>query len=154
MSFQTIILAGNLGRDPEMRYTPSGQPVTNLNIATNRQYTTNSGERVKETTWFRVSVWGKQAEACNQYLRKGSMVLVEGRLTQDPATGGPRVWTGQDGSPRASFEVNAQTVRFLSSRQETGGGNNYNNNRGDSGGGNYGNMDDSMMPPPDDDIPF
>ena len=162
MSFQTIILAGNLGNDPEMRYTPSGQPVTNLSVATNRQYTTNSGERVKETTWFRVSVWGKQAEACNQYLRKGSMVLVEGRLTQDPATGGPRVWTGQDGSPRASFEVNAQTVRFISSRQENqgggnynnGGGNNYNNNRGGGGGGNYGNMDDSMMPPPDDDIPF
>ncbi len=164
MSFQTIILAGNLGRDPEMRYTPSGQPVTNLSIATNRQYTANSGERVKETTWFRVSVWGKQAEACNQYLKKGSMVMVEGRLTQDPATGGPRVWTGTDGAPRASFEVTAQTVRFLSSRQDDQGGgygnNSYsggNNNFGggvSGGGGNYGNMDDSMMPPPDDDIPF
>ncbi len=154
MSFQTIVLAGNLGRDPEMRYTPSGQAVTNLNIATNRQYTSNSGERVKETTWFRVSVWGKQAEACNQYLRKGAMVLVEGRLSQDPATGGPRVWTGTDGSPRASFEVTAQTVRFLSSRQgdqgSGGGGNNY------GGGGNYGQPNDDMMmvPPDDDDIPF
>ncbi len=137
-----------------MRYTPSGQAVTNLNIATNRQYTSNSGERVKETTWFRVSVWGKQAEACNQYLRKGSMVLVEGRLTQDPATGGPRVWTAQDGSPRASFEVNAQTVRFISSRQSDqmgSGGGNYNSG---GGGGNYSNMSDDMMPPPDDDIPF
>lgn len=153
MSFQTVILAGNLGRDPEMRYTPSGQAVTNLNIATNRQYTSNSGERVKETTWFRVSVWGKQAEACNQYLRKGSMVLVEGRLTQDPATGGPRVWTGQDGSPRASFEVNAQTVRFISGRQDSqsmGGG----SNNSSGGGSDYGNMNDNMMPPPDDDIPF
>jgi single-strand DNA-binding protein len=144
MSFQTIILAGNLGRDPEMRYTPSGQAVTNLSVATNRQYTSNSGERVKETTWFRVSVWGKQAEACNQYLRKGSMVLVEGRLNQDPATGGPRIWTGQDGAPRASFEVTAQTVRFLSSRQ------------GDqaASGGYAQPAGGAMTPPADDDIPF
>lgn len=116
--FQTIILAGNLGRDPEMRYTPSGQPVTSFSVATNRQWTNNNGELVKETVWFRVSVWGKMAEICNQYLKKGSKVLVEGRLTADPATGGPRIWTGQDGQPRASFEVSAQTVRFLSSRSE------------------------------------
>ena len=119
--FQTIILAGNLGRDPEMRYTPSGQPVTSFSVATNRQYTNNSGETVKETIWFRVSVWGKMAETCNQYLKKGSKVLVEGRLTADAATGGPRIWNAQDGSARASFEVNAQTVRFLSSRGETEG---------------------------------
>lgn len=157
--YQKLVIVGNLGRDPEMRYTPSGQAVTNISVATNRQYTANSGERVKETTWFRVSVWGKQAETVNQYLKKGSKVLVEGRLTQDPATGGPRIWTGQDGSPRASFEMTAQTVRFLSSRQEDQmGGNNFaggNNNSGiSSGSGNYGNMDDSMMPPSDDDIPF
>jgi single-strand DNA-binding protein len=120
--YQTVILAGNLGRDPEMRYTPSGQPVTSFSVATNRQYTNNSGETVKETIWFRVSVWGKMAETCNQYLKKGSKVLVEGRLTADAATGGPRIWNAQDGSPRASFEVNAQTVRFLSSRGETEGG--------------------------------
>lgn len=119
--FQTIILAGNLGRDPEMRYTPSGQPVTSFSVATNRQWTNNNGEIVKETVWFRVSVWGKMAEICNQYLKKGSKVLVEGRLTADPATGGPRIWTGQDGQPRASFEVSAQTVRFLSSRAEVEG---------------------------------
>ena len=117
--FQTIIIAGNVGRDPEMRYTPSGQAVTSFSVATNRQYTNNNGETVKETIWFRVSAWGKTGEICNQYLKKGSKVLVEGRLTSDPATGGPRVWTGQDGSPRASFEVSAQTVRFLSSRSET-----------------------------------
>jgi single-strand DNA-binding protein len=154
--YQKLVIVGNLGRDPEMRYTPSGQAVTNLNIATNRQYTSNSGERVKETTWFRISVWGKQAETCNQYLRKGSKVLVEGRLNQDPATGGPRIWTGTDGAPRASFEMTAQTVRFLSSRQEDqggGGGGNYSNSSGGEGG-NYGNMSDDMMPPPDDDIPF
>jgi single-strand DNA-binding protein len=116
--YQTIIIAGNVGRDPEMRYTPSGQAVTSFSVATNRQYTNNNGETVKETIWFRVSAWGKTGEVCNQYLKKGSKVLVEGRLTGDPATGGPRVWTGQDGSPRASFEVSAQTVRFLSSRNE------------------------------------
>ena len=120
--YQTVILAGNLGRDPEMRYTPSGQAVTSFSVATNRQYTNNNGETIKETIWFRISVWGKMAETCNQYLKKGSKVLVEGRLTADAATGGPRIWTGQDGQPRASFEVNAQTVRFLSSRGETDSG--------------------------------
>jgi single-strand DNA-binding protein len=101
-----------------MRYTPSGQAVTSFSVATNRQYTNNNGETVKETIWFRISAWGKTGEICNQYLKKGSKVLVEGRLTADPATGGPRVWTAQDGSTRASFEVYAQTVRFLSSRSE------------------------------------
>src|SRR5512137_3135376 len=119
--YQTIILAGNLGRDPEMRYTPSGQAVTSFSVATNRQWTNNSGETVKETVWFRVSAWGKMAETCNQYLKKGAKVLVEGRLTADANTGGPRIWTGQDGQPRASFEVSAQTVRFLSSRSEAAG---------------------------------
>jgi len=116
--FHTILLVGNLGRDPEMRYTPSGQAVTSFSVATNRQYTNNSGETVKETVWFRVSAWGKQAEICNQYLKKGSKVLVEGRLNPDMSTGGPRIWTGQDGQPRASFEVTPQTVRFLTPRGE------------------------------------
>lgn len=116
--YHTIIIVGNLGRDPEMRYLPSGQAVTNINVASNRQYTDNNGQTVKETIWFRVAVWGKQAEACNQYLKKGSKVLIEGRLTPDAATGGPRIWNRQDGSPAASFEVNAATVRFLSSRGE------------------------------------
>lgn len=119
--YSTIIIVGNVGRDPEMRYTPSGQAVTSFSVATNRQYTNNNGETIKETTWFRVSAWGKQAETCNQYLRKGSKVLIEGRLTCDPATGGPRIWKAQDGSPRTSFEVNAGTVRFLSSRNEAEG---------------------------------
>jgi single-strand DNA-binding protein len=119
--YSTVIIVGNVGRDPEMRYTPSGQAVTSFSVATNRQYTNNNGESIKETTWFRVSAWGKQAETCNQYLRKGSKVLVEGRLTCDPATGGPRIWKTQDGNPRASFEVSAGTVRFLSSRNETEG---------------------------------
>jgi single-strand DNA-binding protein len=116
--FHTIIIVGNLGRDPEMRYTPSGQAVTNFSVATSRQYTGNNGETVKETIWFRISTWGKQAETCNQYLKKGSKVLVEGRLNPDP-NGGPRIWTAQDGTPKASFEVTASTVRFLSSRAES-----------------------------------
>jgi len=118
MTYHTVILAGNLGRDPEMRYTPAGQAVTNFSVAVNDDYTNNNGERVKRTIWVRVSAWGKQAENCNQYLKKGSKVLVEGRLTVDANTGGPRIWTGQDGTARASFEVSAQTVRFLSSRSE------------------------------------
>lgn len=113
--FHTIIIVGNLGRDPEMRYTPSGQAVTNFSVATSRKYTGSDGNLIDETIWFRVSVWGKQAEACNQFLKKGRKVLVEGRLVPDPKTGSPRIWQGQNG-PGASFEVSASTVRFLSSR--------------------------------------
>jgi single-strand DNA-binding protein len=120
--YHTIIIAGNLGRDPEMRYTPGGQAVTNFSVATSRQYTGSDGQQVKETIWFRISAWGKLAETCNTYLKKGSKVLVEGRLVPDLATGGPRLWTAQDGSSRASFEVSANTVRFLSSRGEESAG--------------------------------
>jgi single-strand DNA-binding protein len=116
--YQKIVIVGNLGGDPEMRYTPSGQAVTNFSVATNRQYTASDGQKVKETVWFRISAWGRQAETCNQYLRRGSKVLVEGRLTADPDTGGPRMWTGQDGQMRASYEITAQTVNFLSTRAE------------------------------------
>ncbi len=119
--YHTIIIVGNLGREPEMRYTPAGQAVTTFSVATNRQYKGADGNQVKETIWFRINVWGRQAETCSQYLKKGSKVLVEGRLTADPATGGPRIWTGQDGTARASFEINASTVQFLSSRGETEG---------------------------------
>ncbi len=116
--YHTIILVGNLGKDPEMRYTPSGQAVTSFSVATSRQYTGQNGQKVKETIWFRVSAWGKQAETCNQYLRKGSKVLVEGRLTPDPSTGGPRVFTRQDGTTGSSFEITASNVRFMSTRAE------------------------------------
>ena len=116
--YQKIIIVGNLGRDPEMRYTPSGRAVTNISVASNRTYTDSNGQRVDETTWFRVSVWGNQAENVNQYLQQGSRVLVEGRLSPDPETGGPRIWTRNDGTPGASFEVNAFRVVFLSSRAE------------------------------------
>lgn len=132
MSFHTIILIGNLGRDPEMRYTPSGQPVTSFSVASNRSYTGSDGQKVDETIWFRVTAWGKQAETCNQYLHKGSKVLVEGRLVPDK-NGGPRIWSKQDGTSGASFEVTASTVRFLSGRNEGGVGEPMMDSAGDSG---------------------
>ena len=140
--YHTVIVVGNVGRDAEMRYTPSGQAVASFSVATNRNTPHPDGEQVKETVWFRISAWGKQAEVCNQYVKKGMKVLVEGRLTADQGTGGPRIWTGNDGSPRASFEVTAATVRFLSSRGE------YDSAPGSSP------MDAGDMLPPEDDIPF
>ena len=116
--YQKIIIAGNLGRDPEMRYTPQGTPVTNFSVATNRKWTSADGTPGEETIWFRVTAWGKLGETCNQYLSKGRQVLVEGRLRPDPETGGPRVWTRQDGTAGASFEVTALNVRFLGRRDE------------------------------------
>ncbi|MCJ7575818.1 MAG: single-stranded DNA-binding protein [Dehalococcoidia bacterium] len=108
-SLSKVILVGNLGSDPEMRYTPNGKAVTSFNIATNRRYTTSAGENKEETDWFRVSVWGKQAEQCNQFLSKGKQVYVEGRLHA-------RSWEGQDGQMRTSLEVTAERVLFLGKR--------------------------------------
>lgn len=122
--YQQIIIVGNLGKDPELKYLGSGDPVASFSVATNRKYNNKNGEKVEEVTWFRVSVWGKQAEACNTYLKKGSKVLVDGRLISDAATGGPKLWTRQDGTSGASFEINAETVRFLdgpSEKRETSG---------------------------------
>ncbi len=147
MSYQQITIVGNLGRDPEMRYTPGGQAVTNFSVATNRQYTTSNGEKVKETVWFRVSAWGRQAETCNQYLSTGSQVLVEGRLTPDRESGGPRIWTRNDGTPAASFEITAGRVVFLSGRGDEGGG-------GGGGQGAYQGPPDDFGGMDDDEIPF
>ena len=141
--YHTLIIVGNLGKDPEMRYTPSGQAVTSFPVASNRKYTSSNGEQVNETIWFRISAWGKQAEICNQYLKKGSKVLVEGRLTPDKTTGGPRIWQKQDGTSGASFEVNAQTVRFLSTRAEA-----------DAGGPAASDAGEMATAPAEDDIPF
>jgi single-strand DNA-binding protein len=139
MSYQKIIIVGNLGRDPEMRYTPDGTPVTNFSIATNRRWTNSDGSQGEETVWFRVTAWRRQAETCAQYLSKGRQVMVEGRLKPDPETGGPRVWTRQDGTAGASYEVTAQRVIFLSGR------------------GQAGEMEEGAEPAedyPEDDIPF
>ena len=121
MSYHTIIIVGRLGRDPELRYTPTGQAVCNLSVASDSSYTNRDGQRVSQTTWFRVTVWGKQAETASQFLQKGRQVLVEGRLNSDE-NGGPRIWTRQDGTPAASYEISATTIRFLGSRTDTAGG--------------------------------
>ena len=118
MTYHTIIIAGNLGNDPEMRYTPDGTAVCDFSVAVNESFSNREGERVERTIWFRVTTWRKLAETCNAYLKKGRKVLVEGRLVADPNTGGPKIWERQDGSSGANFEITAQTVRFLSSRGE------------------------------------
>lgn len=115
--FHTIIIAGYLGRDPEMRYLPDGRPVTTFSVASTRRWTGQSGQPQEETIWFRVSTFGKLAETCNQFLVKGRPVLVEGRLRPDDR-GNPRTWVGQDGMVHASYEVTATTVRFLGRREE------------------------------------
>lgn len=143
--FHTIIIVGNLGREPEMRYLPSGQAVCDFSIATSKKYTSANGQKVEETIWVRISAWGKLAETCSQFLHKGSKVLVEGQLRPDPATGSPRVYTKKDGTVGATYEVTAQTVRFLSSKGEDGGSGAY------SGGGDYGGQ---QMAESEDNIPF
>lgn len=111
--YQKVVIVGNLGSEPELRYTPQGDAVTSFSVATNRRWTGADGQQAEETVWWRVSAWGRQAETCNQYLSKGRQVLVEGRLVPDRNTGGPRIWTAQDGTARASFELRALTVQFL-----------------------------------------
>ena len=114
--YQEITLIGRLGKDPESRFTPSGQQVTSFSVATDNQYTNQAGEKVKETTWFRVQVWGKMAEATATYLTKGSLVMVKGRMVPDKTTGGPKIYEKSDGTSGASFEINAFTVKFLSTK--------------------------------------
>jgi single-strand DNA-binding protein len=113
VSYQKIIIVGNLGRDPEMRYTPDGTPVTNFSVATNRRWTQADGSPGEETTWFRVTVWDRQAEIAAKYLHRGRQVMVEGRLRPDKATGSPRIWTGRDSEVRTSYEITAGRIIFL-----------------------------------------
>ncbi len=101
-----VMLIGNVGTDPEMRFTPSGNPVTSFRVATSRTYTTSEGERRQETEWFTVVAWRKLAESCNQFLTKGQRVYVEGNLRT-------RNWEGRDGQKRTSVEVIANRVLFL-----------------------------------------
>ena len=119
-----LVIVGNLGREPEMRYTPNGKAVTDFSLAVNRQFTPSdrgqagaNGQPVKDVVWFKVSTWGKQAEVCNQYLKKGAKVLIDGRLDYDPKTGGPKTWQGQDGLFHTGFALVAETVRFLSAKE-------------------------------------
>ena len=105
-SLNKVMIIGNLGSEPEMRFTPNGNPVTSFRVATNRVYTTPDGERKQETEWFSVVAWNKLAEQCNQFLTKGRLVYAEGRLHT-------RTWEGQDGQKHARPEVVASRVVFL-----------------------------------------
>jgi len=105
-SLNRVFLIGNLTRDPELRYQPSGHAVTTFTLAANRAYVANTGERKEDTTFVRVVVWARRAEVCNEFLRKGSPVFVEGRLQS-------RSWEAQDGTKRSSIEVVANNVQFL-----------------------------------------
>jgi single-strand DNA-binding protein len=104
-----VIIIGNVGTDPEMRFTPNGNPVTSFRIATNRSYTTPEGERKQETEWFDVVTWNRLAENCNQFLTKGQRAYVEGRLRT-------RSWEGQDGQKHSRIEIVANSVLFLDRR--------------------------------------
>jgi single-strand DNA-binding protein len=120
--YHKVVLIGHLGRDPEMRYTQDGTPVTSFSVATSEKWTGQDGEQKERTVWWRVSAWRRLAETCNQYLSKGRLVLVEGRIRPDSETGGPKVFTRNDGTPGASYEVTAQIVKFLGGRDDAAAG--------------------------------
>lgn len=141
------ILVGNLGKDPELRYTQGGQAVVNFPVATSEQWTDKSGERQERTEWHRIVVWGKVGENCAQYLSKGRSVYIEGRIQT-------REWEDQSGQKRYTTEINAQTVQFLGGgagggarREEASSG----GSAGDAGPAPSGGGD---APPPPDDVPF
>jgi single-strand DNA-binding protein len=143
-----IIVIGNLGRDPEMRYTPSGQAVTSFSVASSRRYRTGDGEQREETEWFNVSAFGRLSEICNQYLTRGQQVYVEGRLRG-------RSYTDRDGQPRYSLEITATEMQMLGRRGENEYGGGGEGDRGSYGGGR--GMADAGGPPPydeTDDLPF
>ncbi len=112
--YNKIIAIGNLGNDPELRYTPTGRPVCSFRIATNRRWANQEGEKQEETQWFSVVAWGKLGETVNQYLTKGRLIFVEGRFQL-------REWEGQDGKNRATAEIVATDIKFLS-RDEAAAG--------------------------------
>src|SRR6476661_3478126 len=122
-----VMLIGNLGKDPEMKYTPSGVPVTTFSVAVSRSWRTPEGENREETEWFRIVAWRKLAEVCNEYLRKGSKVYLEGSLKT-------RKWQDQQGQDHYMTEVQADQMMMLDSRGEGGGGG---GSRAAGGGGGY-----------------
>jgi single-strand DNA-binding protein len=147
-SFNKIMIVGYLGRDPELRYTPSGTAVCDFSIATSeRKGKRDGGEGEEVTTWFRVSMWGRQAEVASQYLQKGKLVYVEGRLSQ-------REYTDRDGNKRTSLEVHGTDMQFIGSRGDdmaagapAGGRSSAPRDEARGGGGGS----DTIV---DDDIPF
>ena len=111
MSVNKVILVGRLGRDPETRYTSGGQAVANFSVATDESYKDRNGERQKRTEWHKIVVWGKQAEIAQQYLKKGSLIFIEGRIQS-------REWQDKEGQKRTSFEIVANNFRMLGGRAE------------------------------------
>ena len=147
-----MLVIGNVGRDPEMRYTPSGSAVTSFSLAVNRYYTPQGGERQEETEWFDITAWNRLAETCNNYVTRGMKIYVEGRLRS-------RSWVGQDGQTRFRNEIVANTVQFLSPRSQGSGG--YGGPPGEpggygGGGGGYGADGEYGGPEPSDadDLPW
>lgn len=132
-----IMVIGNLGTDPEMRYTPNGNAVTSFRLAVSRSYSTRDGERRQETEWFRIVAWNQQAESCNQFLQKGKKVYVEGRLKSD-------TWEGRDGQTRFTNEIIADRVLFLDRQPVTQM----------SGEGPYGGDTGDVGMDGDDELPF
>ena len=112
MSFNKLIAVGNLGRDVELKYTPSGMAVANFSIATTESKKNKDGEYDKVTTWFKCTAWGKQAENCGKYLAKGSRVYLEGRLSEEK-------WQDKDGNERSSLVVNISDVQFIEKKEES-----------------------------------
>lgn len=143
MSFNRIILVGNLGRDPELRYTPQGTPVCSFTLATNERRKDRAGENQDVTTWFRVTLWGRQAETASQYLSKGRPVYIEGRLRVEE-------WTDKDGKQRHTLEVHATDMQFIGGRGDDAGGSNIRTESPASGRSEPSGGDDIS----DDDIPF
>lgn len=115
MSVNKVILVGRLGRDPETRFTGGGQAVANFSVATDETYKDKNGERQKRTEWHKIVVWGKQAEIAQQYLKKGSLVFIEGRIQS-------REWQDKEGQKRTSFEIVANNFRMLGGRGDAAGG--------------------------------
>lgn len=153
-SVNKVILIGNLGRDPELRYTPGGQAVASFSIATTENFTRKSGEREERTEWHRIVAWGRTAELCAQYLAKGRSVYIEGRLTT-------REWENKEGQKQRTTEVVAQSVQFLGPRGGAGGPGAPAPGREIApreGGGSQGFDEGGSGAPPagpaDDDIPF
>jgi single-strand DNA-binding protein len=145
MSFNKITLVGNLGRDPELRYTPQGTPVCSFTMATNERRKDKVGETQDVTTWFRVTLWGRQAETASQYLTKGRPVYIEGRLRLEE-------WTDKDGKQRFTLEVHATDMQFIGSRGEEGASSSPRGGADVGGAARGGHAAEAEVS--DDDIPF
>lgn len=144
MSFNKVILVGNLGRDPELRYTPQGTPVCSFSMATNERRKDKTGEMQDHTTWFRVTLWGRQAETASQYLTKGRPVYIEGRLRVEE-------WTDRDGKARHTLEVHATDMQFIGSKADDSAAPMERAAASASGGGTTHSEQPDLS---DDDIPF